>query len=67
MPEPTIQATFNMPPDLHDRLKRQASTENRTMREILEDALNSYLSKPQPVNVVRSKSVQEEAVEKAKK
>lgn len=67
MPEPTIQATFNMPPDLHERLKRQASAENRTMREILEEALNSYLSKPQLVNVVRSKSLQEETVEKAKK
>ena len=67
MPEPTIQATFNMTPDLHERLKRQAGAENRSMREIMEDALNSYLSERPPVNVVRSKPNEEEAAAKAKK
>jgi predicted DNA-binding protein len=42
LPEPTIQATFNMPPELHERLKAQAQTEGRSMREIMEDALKQY-------------------------
>jgi predicted transcriptional regulator len=45
MPEATIQATFNLSPELYDRLKDQARTETRSMRQIVEDALNLYLSK----------------------
>jgi hypothetical protein len=67
MPEPTIQATFNLAPELYDRMKDRARAESRSMRQIVEDALDFYLSKPQPVNVERSKSLQEETVEKAKK
>jgi|SRR5271165_3921438 len=45
MPEPTVQATFNMPPELHERLKAQAGSEDRSMREIMEDALNLYFER----------------------
>ena len=42
MPEPTVQATFNMPPELYERLKSQAATEGTSMREIMENALKNY-------------------------
>jgi hypothetical protein len=66
LPEATIQATFNLSPELYDRLKDQARAETRSMRQIVEDALNSYLSKPQPASVVRSEGDQDEAPQKAK-
>ena len=37
MPEATIQATFNLSPELYDRLKDQARTETRSMRQIVEE------------------------------
>jgi predicted transcriptional regulator len=64
--EPTVQATFNMSPDLHQRLTERAGIENRTMRAIMEHALNDYLSKPQSANVVRSEGDQDEPPQKAK-
>jgi predicted DNA-binding protein len=44
LPEPTVQATFNMPPELYERLKAQAATEGTSMREIMENALKSYFA-----------------------
>lgn len=41
--EPTTMFTLRMNSDLHRRLKIRAVTEGRSMKEILEDLLRSYL------------------------
>jgi predicted transcriptional regulator len=45
VPEPTVQATFNMPPELHKKLTDTAHAEGRTMREIVEEALKNYFAR----------------------
>jgi hypothetical protein len=40
-----IKATFEMDAELHQRLKIQAATEIRTMREIVEDGLKLYFER----------------------
>jgi predicted transcriptional regulator len=64
--EPTVQATFNLSPELHERLRSRARADERSMREVVEDALDLYLSEPQPASVVRSESVQGANPKKAK-
>lgn len=41
--EPTTMFTLRMNSDLHRRLKMQAVIEDRSMKEILEELLQSYL------------------------
>lgn len=41
--EPTTMFTLRMDSNLHRRLKLQAVTEDRSMKEILEDLLRDYL------------------------
>jgi len=62
----TVQTTFNMTPEVHEKLRLHAAAEDRSMKEIMEDALKVYFE-AKPVNVVRSTAVREEAAPKAKK
>jgi len=44
-PEQTARMTFDLPVDLHKRLKIQAVHEGRSVREILEELIRDYLKR----------------------
>jgi predicted transcriptional regulator len=54
LPEPTILASFNMPPELHERLKDQSHAEDRSMRDIVVDALNLYFARKEKASPGRT-------------
>jgi predicted DNA-binding protein len=45
---PTIKTTFRLPKELYRRLKIRAVNENRAMAVLLIDAIELYLSRPEP-------------------
>jgi predicted DNA-binding protein len=42
---PTIKSTFRLPKELYRRLKHRAIEENRSIAEVLIDAIELYLSR----------------------